>query len=123
MQPFIEAEYESGYVHTDALQDISPYKPSKNIFNDILEKRPEPIHGKMVRFSLVLPEMPVPGEITKYDIDWTVQPANARPIRFKHMERDMVNGLWTGEARIVGIDFGFQYTNAEGKNIKEIRHI
>ena len=116
MQPYIEAEYESGYVHRETPEDHSPYVLGKNIFNDILEKRPEPIHGKMVRFSLVTEE-------TTYSVDWTQLPDNARPIRFKQMERDNVDGQWVGDARITGIDFGYQYNDADGKNIEVVERI
>jgi len=113
MQPFIEAEYVDGYVHREDDQDHSPYVSGKNIFNDILEKRPEAAHGKMVRFSLVT-------ENETYSVDWTTLPNNARPIRFKHMEADSIGGEIT-DVRIVGIDFGYQYTDENGANIQEVR--
>ncbi len=114
MTNYIEAEYKDGYIHREDEQDHSPYVAGKNIFSDILEKRPEPIHGKMVRFALVTPTQ-------TYSVDWTTLPDNARPVRFKHMEADSIGGVIT-EVRTVGIDFGYQYTQ-DGKNYKEIKRV
>src|SRR5690606_22411755 len=110
---FIEAEYESGFVLREDEQDHSPYDAGRNIFHAILHRRPEEAHGRMVRFSLVTPEH-------TYNVDWTELPDNARPIRFKHMERDSVGGEWVGDPRIVGIDFGYQYTDDKGQNFQEV---
>jgi hypothetical protein len=112
---YIEAEYESGYVHRESDEDHSPYVRGKNIFNDILERRPEAIHGKMVRFSLQLAD-------ERLDVDWTILPDNARPVRFKHMEGDFRDGGIV-DARMVSIDFGYQYTDGDGVNHQEIEEI
>lgn len=109
MTPYVEAEYEDGYVHREDEQDHSPYVQFKNIFDDILHKRPEPIHGKMVRFSLVLSE-------ERHDVDWVGLPENARPVRFKHMEASFTPGGEVADKRIVGIDFGYQYTDGDGNH-------
>lgn len=117
---YIEATYESGYVHRETPEDHSPYVLGKNIFNDILEKRPEAIHGPMVRWSLI-----IPGE--RFDIKWQDLPEGAKPIRFKHMKREQ--DLGTGEFKtagpvIIGIDFGYEYPNPEGgENIKEVMEL
>jgi hypothetical protein len=109
-----EAEYADGYVHREDAQDHSPYVSGKNIFSDVLESRPVAAHGPMVRFSLVTPD-------ATHTIDWTVLPDNARPIRFKHMERDLNgDGQWDGAARLVGVDFGYQYTDESGRNVQEV---
>lgn len=115
MTPYIEAEYESGYIHRENESDRSPYIRDKNIFSDILERRPEAVHGKMVRFSLQL-------ETERIDVDFTVLPDNARPIRFKHMEGDFRDGGLV-ESRCMGIDFGYQYTDADGKNQQEVYEV
>lgn len=112
LDTYIEAEYESGFVLREDEQDHSPYDPGKNIFHAILNGRPCEFHGKMIRFTLVTSEH-------TYDIDWTALPDNARPIRFKKMERESVGGVWQ-EPRIVGIDFGYQYTDEHGKNVQEV---
>lgn len=104
---YIEAEYEDGYIHREDEQDHSPYVAGKNIFSDILEQRPVPIHGRMVRFSLI-------KGIDQYNVDWLSVPDNARPIRFKHMEAVLRAEKITVE--LVGIDFGYQYTDENGKN-------
>lgn len=111
--PYIEAEYESGFILREDENDHSPYDREKNIFHAILNMRPCEVHGKMVRFSLVMDEKDT------YNVDWTVLPDNARPIRFKHMEADFVGDLMT-DKRIVGIDFGYQFTDDEGKNQQEV---
>ncbi len=112
-QPYLEAEYEDGFVLREDEQDHSPYDSHKNIFHAILNARPVEAHGKMVRFALVTPEH-------TYTIDWTDLPENARPIRFKHMERNSVGGVWIEEPRLVGIDFGYQWTDPETGNHQEV---
>ncbi len=112
----VESEYSDGYIHSESTHnDISPYDETKNILNDIIEKRPEADHGKMVRFSLFYKNK-------RYDIDFTNLPDNARPIRFRHAEATMnVDG--TGQTfNWLGVDFGYQMT-VNGKSIKEIRKL
>lgn len=113
--PYIEAEYESGYVHRESDEDHSPYVRGKNIFSDILEKRPESVHGKMIRFSLVCDDETI-------NVNWTILPENARPIRFKHMEGDLLDGGFV-ESRMLGIDFGYQYTDENGDNRQDVREV
>lgn len=124
---YLEAEYESGYVHSDQIQDISPYTKGekvngvtngRNIFNDILEKRPEEFHGRLIRFSLI----PDNGG-HRYDIDWTTLPDNARPIRF--IDRRKETNVANGETQqfVDAIRFGYQYTDETGKNVQEIQEI
>jgi hypothetical protein len=111
----VEAEYKDGYIHSETEHDdVSPYATTNNILRDIIEKRPEAEHGPMVRFSCFYGN-------NRYDIDWRGMPDNARPIRFKHMEQDSVNGVIT-ETRCVGLDFGYQAT-IDGKNVKEVSEI
>lgn len=109
-----EAEYADGYVHSETeLDDVSPYENGRNIFYDILERRPEVDHGPMIRFSVFYQNQ-------RYDIDWRGMPKNARPIRF----RDGYNTLYveTGamESGWTGMRFGFQWNDETGKNHKEI---
>lgn len=112
---YLEAEYESGYVHREQPEDHSPYVRGKNIFNDILEHRPEAVHGKMVRFALVGPEH-------TNTVDWTTLPDNARPIYSRDMEQDSIGGEII-ETRMMKQIFGYQYNNPDGKNVKEITEI
>jgi hypothetical protein len=73
-----DAEYEDGYIHSETdFNDISPYTHKHNIFNDILEKRPEAEHGRLVRFSAYWKD-------NRYDVNWLDLPDNARPVRFRH---------------------------------------
>lgn len=117
MQTYIEAEYSDGYIHSEEqLNDISPYEPTRNIFYDILNKLPEVEHGRMVRFTLFHDNM-------RHDIDWRDLPDNARPIRFKNMQRHASGTSWLGPAEIVTIDFGYQYTDENGNNVQEVKHI
>lgn len=114
----IEAEYSDGYIHNEAqLNDISPFEPDRNILNDILEKRPEAEHGQMVRFSVF-------HNKARIDIDWVELPPSARPIRYKHMERDHnLEGVWVDEARLVKVGFGYQYNDSSGKNHEIIQEL
>lgn len=111
----VEAEYEDGYIHSETeLDDMSPYEEGRNVFYDILEKRPEPEHGRMVRFSVYY-------QNNRYDVDWTELPDNARPIRFRHGFSTM--NVATGEivaSGFSGVDFGYQWNDESGKNHQEV---
>lgn len=122
---YLEAEYESGYVHSNQHQDISPYTKTvkvdgvptgENIFKDILNKRPEEFHGRMVRFSLVMPD-------NTYTIDWTKLPDNSRPIYARDVEQDFIGLEPSSPKRIKEIRFGYQYTDKKGKNVQEMETI
>lgn len=113
----VEAEYSDGYIHSETdLNDQSPYEKTANVFNDILEKRPEAEHGRMVRFSVFYKN-------ARYDVDWTTLPDNARPIRFRHMERASVGGVWVSDPVAVRIEFGYQYNDESGANQQEIMEL
>lgn len=122
----VEAEYSDGFILSETEQnDQSAYVPcpevdgvptGPNTLNDILEKRPEAEHGKMVRFSVYYKD-------ARYDINWTTLPENARPIRF----RDGYNYLDGSGNEVFGgwtaIRFGYQYNDQNGNNHKEIQEI
>lgn len=114
--PYLEAQYESGFILREDEQDHSPYDSGRNIFHAILNKRPETAHGPMVRLALVTPKL-------TYTVDWTQLPDNARPIRFKHMERDFVGSEPVGPPRIAEINFGFQYIDENGDNVQEVKYL
>lgn len=109
----VQAEYADGYVHDETEHgDVSPFNPSQNILRDILEKRPEAEHGRMVRFSIFYLN-------NRYDIDWRGLPDNARPIRFRHgyvtlQQEQIVDKGWSG------IDFGYQYNDENGKHVQKV---
>lgn len=111
----VEAEYEDGYVHSETeLDDVSQFEGGRNAFYDILERRLEPEHGRMVRFSVYYQNQ-------RYDVDWTQLPDNARPIRFRHGYSTIDQG--TGEiiaSGFTGVDFGFQFNDEDGQNHQEI---
>jgi hypothetical protein len=112
----IEAEYADGYILSETEHnDVSPYNPKFNVFRAVLEKLPETKHGRMVRFSLYYKDH-------RYDIDWTTLPNSARPIRFKHIEQDSI-GMQITETRLMRVDFGYQYTDDDGKNHQEITEL
>ena len=110
----VQAEYEDGFILDETeLGDENPYGEG-NTFTAILEKRPESDHGRMVRFSCFY-------EDTRYDVDWTMLPDNARPIRFRHGFHT-VNAA-TGETVAQGwsgMDFGYQYNLEDGQNFQEV---
>lgn len=110
---YLEAEYQDGFVHREDDDDESPYVPGKNIYNDIIEKRPEAEHGPMVRFSFV-------GSGNRYDIDWQTVPADARPIYYRNMQ--LVRNIESGEQTVSCLRhvFGYQWTDGDGKNQQEI---
>lgn len=112
----VQAVYADGYIHDETeLSDISPYDATKNVFNDILEKRPEAEHGRMVRFSVFYKNM-------RYDIDWRLLSDNARPIRF----RDGFHSVFPDghhESGYSACRMGYQFTDQDGKDQKFIREL
>lgn len=114
---YIEAEYADGHIVREDERDVSAYEPGRNVFYDILNRLPEAEHGVMTRFSLVCRRW-------TYSIDWKELPENARPIRFKHVECDFEpGGQPVGDARMMRVDFGYQYTDAAGNNFQEVLQI
>ena len=112
----VQAEYADGYIHDETeLNDLSPYTGTHNVLNDIIEKRPEAEHGRMVRFSCFYNN-------SRYDVDWRNMPDNARPIRFRHGYMTLAaNG--SEETGWSGVDFGYQYTDNDGKNFKKVMNL
>jgi hypothetical protein len=113
----VESEYQDGYIHNEAeLNDVSPYESGRNVLYDILEKRPEAEHGKMVRFSVFWKDH-------RYDINWCDLPDNARPIRFR--DGNFSKDMSTGEERFwwSAVRFGYQFNDSTGKNIKELKEL
>lgn len=122
----VEAEYEDGFVLSETEQnDRSAYiklelvdgvPTGPNTLNDIVNKRPEAKHGKMVRFSVFWK-----GE--RKDMMWAELPADARPIRL----RDGTNVLDSNGQQTFGgfhaCRWGFQYTDENGKNQQFIKEL
>lgn len=113
---FVEAEYESGYVHREDEQDHSPFVRGKNILFDIINRYPEKAHGKMVRFSLV------GANGDRYDIDFSKLPDNAKPIYYREMQ--LQRNFSTGEQNLSCLKHYFGYEYKKGKEkVKEIQEI
>ena len=118
----LEAEYESGYIHSNQHGDISPYalgtdgKLGPNILNDIITGRPETVHGKLVRLSFFKGDK-------RHNIDWRTLPDTTRPIYFRVMQ--LVRNVSTGEQEttVLSHSFGYQYTDEDGKNHQEVKEI
>jgi len=121
-----QAEYEDGWILDESQHDdISPYTHYNedgevvpcNILRAILEKRPEPEHGKMVRFSVFYQNQ-------RHDIDWRGLPDNARPIRFRNFSGDFAEGGVITNKRLNWLRFGYQFTDPNsGKNVQEVREL
>ena len=113
----IQAEYEDGFILDETEHDdISPYDSNHNILRAILNKDPEPEHGKMVRFSVFYQNQ-------RHDIDWRGLPDNARPIRFRNFSGDFAEGGVITNKRLNWVNFGYQYTDENGKNVQEVREL
>jgi hypothetical protein len=111
---YLEAVYEDGYIHSEkSLSDQSPYEADANVFSDILNKRPEADHGRLVELALF-------HDGSRYSVDWTKLPDNARPVRFKHMQAHFNQVTGPSEPELVGIDFGYQFTDNNGNNVQKI---
>lgn len=109
----VEAEYADGYIHSETeLDDVSAYGDG-NVFRDILNRLPEEAHGPLVRFSCFWKDQ-------RYDINWTMLPDNARPIRFRHgyytrsMDGSFEERGWSG------VDFGCQWNEPDGSNQQDV---
>lgn len=112
-----QAVYEDGYVLDETERDdVSSYVEGKNVFHDILNGLPEAEHGRMVEFSCF-------WKHTKYTIDWTALPDNARPIRFRHgFARMSVDGELQ-ERGWSGVDFGAQWNDEDGRNQQHVEQL
>jgi hypothetical protein len=117
LQVFLEAEFEDGHIAREDEADCSAFVKDKNFLYDLLNGLYAYECGAMVRFALVTPDK-------TYSIDWRTLPGNARPIRFKHMARRFnETGEWAGAARLMSVDFGYQYTDSDGRNVQEVQEI
>lgn len=122
----VEAEYEDGFILSETeqhdrsayipLEDVDGVPTGPNTLNDIVNRRPEAEHGRMVRFSVF-------WQGHRYDLMWDELPANARPIRL----RDGSNSLNDrGEQVFNGYHacrWGYQYTDDNGKNQQFIKEL
>lgn len=112
----VEAEYLDGFVLSETEQhDISLYEDGRNTFYDILEGRPANEHGPLQRFS-------VSWKDKRYDVDWRFLSDDARPIRFRHGNRQ-VDGVGGEVFWWSGVDFGYQHTGENGASVQEVREL
>lgn len=112
----VQAEYEDGFVLDETEHDdISPYTGQHNILNDIINRRPQQQHGRLVRFSCFYRNY-------RYDIDWTTLPDNARPIRFRDGYSYITDTGETGSGWS-GCRFGYQFTDDAGHNVQEVQEL
>lgn len=111
----VRAIYEDGFVLDEtALEDTNPYGDG-NTFTAILNRQPEPEHGRMVTFSCFWAD-------ARYDVDWTRLPDSARPIRFRHGYATLSS---SGEQTSgwSGVDFGAQWNDATGANQQQVTEL
>lgn len=121
-----QAEYADGFIldeteHKDVsqfskIEMVDGVPTGDNILKDIIYKRPEAEHGPMVRFTVFYKDR-------RWDIDWRDLPDNARPIRVKHIDRVSRGGVWIGDPLVVKLRFGYQFTDANGKNQQIIQEV
>jgi len=112
----IEAEYEDGFILSETEHDdVNPFNGEGNTFTAVLQKLPEADHGRMIRFSCFWKNQ-------MHTIDWTTLPDNARPIRFRHGYNTLYED-GTVESGFMGVDFGVQWNDEQGKNYKEISEL
>jgi hypothetical protein len=110
----IEAEFEDGFVLSETAEgDVARFAEKGNTLTDLLGRHAEAEHGPMVRFSLYYLN-------TRYDVDWTQVPDNARPIRFRHGFHTRNLAGETVARGFAGVDFGYQWNDERGKNRQEV---
>lgn len=122
----VEAEYEDGFILNETEQnDQSAYiemvivdgvPTGPNTLNDILKKRPEVEHGRMIRFSVFYKNQ-------RHDVDWTTLPDNARPIRFRDRSSWIDGQGRTGVTDWQACRFGYQYNDEDGRNQQEVMEL
>lgn len=126
----VEAEYKDGFILSETeLNDRSAYVPLEmvvmdgdevptgpNTLSDIVEKRPEADHGKLVRFSVFYKN-------ARYDIPWADMPENARPIRLRDRSRWLDQDGNSGFTDWEGCRIGYQWNDETGKNFKHIKEL
>jgi hypothetical protein len=113
----VEGVYADGFVLSETeLNDVSPYNSEQNVLRAIINKDPEAEHGPLVLFSVFYNN-------ARYDIDWTVLPDNARPIRFR--DGNMSQNVDTGETSKwwSGCRMGYQFNDESGKNVQEVQEL
>lgn len=112
---YLEATYQDGFVLKGTRSDVSSFVEGKNQFYDVIEGLHEKEHGKLVNWAVV-------GTAgTRYDLDMTHLPDNARPIFYREMERDLVvdndgNIISEGTLRVMRTIFGAQWNDETGQN-------
>lgn len=124
---WLQAEYESGYVITEDDVDHSPFDPGRNVFHAILNNRPtDHGHGRMTRFAMV----PWDPEGKTFEINWVPlwEVDNPRPIycRVMHKTDELADDgtVLTDTAAVCDMHkFGYQFNDADGKNVQEVVEI
>ena len=130
----VEAVYADGFVlNEDEQGDMSMLGPDEeydadkvyadgerhgNTMTDIIWQRPEAEHGPLVSLKCFVYTLNGP---TTLEIDWTTVPKGARPIRFRTFQQDHpVGAAEPLPRRLVGVDFGYQWNDDEGKNQQDV---
>lgn len=119
---FLLAGFADGYAVVEDEEDRSAFAEDRNFLYDLLERLHELEHGRMVSLGLMCVEGPL---TSSFVIDWTLLPDNARPIRYKHMQREakIESGEWVGPPRLTRVDFGYQLTDDNGQNVQVVKQI
>jgi hypothetical protein len=107
---YFEAEYADGFVYRETEEDKSFFLPKRNCFFDVVNRLPESKHGPMLKFSLVHP----PDD--RIEVDFTILPRSARPVRLKHVD-GVFRDYGVIEKTITKIEFGWEIVDADGNRI------
>lgn len=107
---YFEAEYADGFVYRETKEDKSFFVKGRNCFFDVVHRLPEAKHGPMLKFSLVHP----PND--RIEVDFTILPRSARPVRLKHMEGDF-HDYGKIVTRIMKIEFGWEIVDDNEQRI------
>lgn len=115
----LEAQFEDGFEYKGTQEDVSTVNPLRNVFFDIREGLHD-LHGRLTRYSMQGQVPQDDGMCRRYDIDFSVLPESAKPIWYINREVDRYSDGSMSEVRDMAYGFGYEFTDSEGENQKEV---
>lgn len=117
---YLAALYESGFRLVEDEDDRSPYSPTGNVCNAIMQDEPTKHgHGRLQNLSLEpSDEALTEGRALSFVLLRALHGDTVRPVYFRKMRQQIEPH---GPAECVGHFFGFQFTDPEtGRNVQHV---